>query len=101
MTRRQRHQQQLPKYRDLLTTTQQVLFAARIVLPKARKKADSCADLMRGIRIRAACDMIEHYCSLADRVVNQTRRRVLEKGQVPVAEKTFSIRPRSGRMTPG
>ncbi|HJW76160.1 MAG TPA: ISNCY family transposase [Thermoleophilia bacterium] len=91
MTRRQRHQQQLPKYRDLLTTTQQVLFAARIVLPKARKKADSCADLMRGIRIRAACDMIEHYCSLADRVVNQTRRRVLEKEQVPVAEKTFSI----------
>lgn len=90
MTRRQRHQQQLPKYRDLLTTTQQVLVDARIVLPKARKKAELC-DLMRGIRIRAACDMIEHYCALADRVVNQTRRRVLENEQVPVTEKIFSI----------
>lgn len=91
MTRQQRHHQQVPKYRDLIRTTEHVLAAARIVLLKARKKADSCADLMRGIRIGARCDLIEHDCALADRVVDQTRRRVLHNEQVPVAEKIFSI----------
>jgi len=91
MTRQQRHHQQLPKYRDLIGTTEQVLAAARIVLPEARKEADSCGDLMRSIRIAGQCNSIEHYCALADRVVGQTRRRVLQKEQVPVAEKIFSI----------
>jgi len=91
MTRQQRHYQQLPKYRDLIRTTEHVLGAARMVLPKARKKAASCGELMRGIRLRAQCDLIEHYCALADRVLDQTRRRVLQKEQVPVAEKIFSI----------
>ena len=91
MTRQQRHHQQAPKYRDLIRTTQHVLAATRIVLPKARKKADSCGELMRGIRIRAQCDLIERYCTLADQVVDQTRRRVLQNEQVPVAEKIFSI----------
>jgi IS5 family transposase len=91
MTRQQRHQHQLVKYRDMLRTTEQVLAAARVVLPKARNKAAACTDLMRGIRINAQCDLIEHYCTLADRVVDQTRRRVLHHEQVPVAEKVFSI----------
>lgn len=91
MTRQQRHHQQTPKYRDLIRTTEHVLATARIVLPKARKKADSCGSLMRSIRITGLCDLIEHYCALADRVLDQTRRRVLQKEQVPVAEKIFSI----------
>jgi len=91
MTRQQRHHQQRPKYRDLIRTAEHVLAAARIVLPKARKKAASCGDLMRGIRIGGQCDLIEHYCALADQVVDQTRRRVLQQEQVPVAEKIFSI----------
>ena len=91
MTRQQRHHQQMPKYRDLIKTTEHVLAAARFVLPRARKKADSCGDLMRGIRIAGQCNLIEHYCALADRVVGQTRRRVLQTEQVPVAEKIFSI----------
>jgi IS5 family transposase len=61
------------------------------VLPKAREKAESCGDLMRGIRLRGQCDSIERYCALADRVIGQTRRRVLKDEQVPVAEKIFSI----------
>lgn len=91
MTRQQRHSQQVPKYRDLIRTTEHALGAARMVLPKARKKADSCGELMRGIRLRAQCDLIEHYGALADRVLDQTRRRVLQKETVPVAEKIFSI----------
>ncbi|MGH3863132.1 MAG: hypothetical protein ACRDSQ_26770, partial [Actinokineospora sp.] len=34
---------------------------------------------------------IEHFCGLADRVIVQTRRRVLGGEQVPVHEKIFSI----------
>jgi IS5 family transposase len=34
---------------------------------------------------------IEHYCQLADQVLNQTRRRVLEGETVPASEKIFSI----------
>jgi transposase, IS5 family len=34
---------------------------------------------------------IEHYCGLADRVIGQARRRVLEGEQVPNAEKVYSI----------
>jgi IS5 family transposase len=91
MTRQQRHHQQRPKYRDLIRTTEHVLAAARIVLATARTKAVSCGGLMRSIRIGAQCDLIEHYCTLADRVLDQTRRRILQQEQVPVAEKIFSI----------
>ncbi len=91
MTRQQRQHQQVPKYRDLIETTEHVVGAIRIVLTKAREKADSCGDLMRGIRLRAQCNVLEHYCSLADQVIVQTRRRVLLNEQVPVAEKIFSI----------
>ena len=34
---------------------------------------------------------IEHYCGLADRVIDQARRRVIEGEQVPNAEKIYSI----------
>jgi IS5 family transposase len=37
------------------------------------------------------CDEIEHFCGLADRVIAQTRRRVLEGEPLPVHEKLFSI----------
>jgi IS5 family transposase len=37
------------------------------------------------------CGELEHVCGLADRVIAQTRRRVLEGEQVPVHEKLFSI----------
>lgn len=56
-----------------------MLAAARIVPPKARKKADSCGDLRRSIRVGAQCDSIEHYAALANRVVDQMQRRVLHK----------------------
>ena len=82
MTRQQRHQQQRPKYRDLIETTEHVVGTARVVLPKARMKAESCDDLVKGIRIRGQCDSIERYCALADRVIDQARRRVLKDEQV-------------------
>jgi transposase, IS5 family len=91
MTRQERRHQQLPKYRELIKTTKEVVAATRLALPKARSKAASCGHLFRGLCILAQCDEIERYCSLADQVISQTRRRVLDGEQVPVAEKIFSI----------
>ena len=34
---------------------------------------------------------IEHFCGLGSRVIDQTRRRVLNGEQVPTAEKIYSI----------
>jgi IS5 family transposase len=34
---------------------------------------------------------IEHFCVLGDRVIDQTRRRVLDGEQVPTGEKIYSI----------
>ena len=37
------------------------------------------------------CRQIEKYCGLGDRVMDQTKRRVLEGEQVPADEKVYSI----------
>lgn len=34
---------------------------------------------------------IEHFCGLGDRVIDQTRRRVLDGEQVPTGENVYSI----------
>jgi IS5 family transposase len=44
-----------------------------------------------GRRVQALCKEIEHYAALGDRVVAQTRRRVLEHDSVPADEKVYSI----------
>ena len=41
--------------------------------------------------IEALCQEIGRYCDLADRVIRQTRRRVLQGEQVPADEKIYSI----------
>ena len=43
------------------------------------------------LAIAGLLDEIAHYCGLADRVIDQARRRVLEGEQVPTAEKIYSI----------
>lgn len=89
LTTPQRHQQQVPKYRQLISITEQVVHGARRVLQQTRKaggqrgKGDPVVGLIR--------QEIEHYCQLGDRVLDQARRRVLEGQQVPNAEKVYSI----------
>ena len=89
MTSPQRHQQQIPKYRQLISITEQVVQGARGVLQQTRKaggkrgKGDPVIGLIG--------QEIEHYCQLGDRVLDQARRRVLEGEQVPNAEKVYSI----------
>ncbi len=85
----ERHRRLVPKYRNLICTTEQVIANAREVL-KNTERIHSM-DLMTEIAIQAIRKQIDHYCSLGDRVVNQARRRVLNKEQVPNEEKIFSI----------
>jgi IS5 family transposase len=89
LTSRQRHDQQQDKYRQLIGITQQVVHNARGVLEKTK---DECAvDLMDDLVIGELRRKIDHYCQLGDRVIDQSRRRVLEGEKVPNAEKIYSI----------
>jgi transposase, IS5 family len=89
LTPKQRHQRLVPKYRELIRTTEQVVGNAREVLRKTERV--SSIDLMTGIAIQALRDQIDHYCGLGDRVIDQARRRVLDGEQIPNEEKIFSI----------
>ncbi len=86
---RERHRRLAPKYRKLICTTEQVIANAREVLKKTERIHSM--DLMSEIAIQAIRKQIDHYCSLGDRVVDQARRRVINKEQVPNEEKIFSI----------
>lgn len=89
MTARQRHTQQKGKYRHLIGITQQVVHNARGVLEKTK---DQCAvDPMDDIIIGELRRKIDHYCQLGARVIDQSRRRVLEGEQVATEEKIYSI----------
>jgi IS5 family transposase len=89
MTPGQRHALQQDKYRQLIAITQQVVHNARGVLEKTK---DECAvDLMDDIIIGELRRSIEHYCQLGERVIDQSRRRVLKEEQVPPDEKIYSI----------
>ena len=89
MTPTQRQQRQRRKYRDLLRTSEQVVQSAREVLKKTSnvRSIDPLEDIaMRNLRAQ-----IEHYCGLGQRVIDQTRRRVIEGKSVPAEQKIYSI----------
>lgn len=89
LTPAQRPRRQTRKYRDLLRVTEGVVATARAAVATARAAGPSepvAAGIATGL-----CREIDHFCGLADRVIAQTRRRVLEGEQVPVHEKLFSI----------
>jgi len=89
MTAPQRQQQQEPKYRELLRITGQVVQNARQVVEQT--KAIRGIDVVAGLAIDQLRREITSYCDLADRVIDQTRRRVIEGEQVPSEQKIYSI----------
>ncbi len=89
LTPKERHEQQVPKYRQLIRTTEQVVQNARQGL--AQTQDAKGLDPVPSVLISALRKDIEHYCQLGDRVINQARRRVLEGEQVPSQEKIYSI----------
>src|SRR5438132_5732447 len=92
MTAAQRSQQQEPKYRELIRITEQAVNNARQVVEKAKAaSAGAGADLTASLSIDSLRSEITGYCKLADRVIDQSRLRVLQGEQVPTAEKIYSI----------
>jgi IS5 family transposase len=89
MTTKERPKQLVPKYRELIGTTRQVVAHARVVVEKT--EGVRSRDLMTDIAIHALRNEIDRYCGLGDRVLDQARRRVLEGEQVPNEQKLFSI----------
>jgi transposase, IS5 family len=89
MSPQQRHAQQTSKYRQLVTLSEEVVAAARAVLARTEKAGS--ADPLQQARIRGLRQQIEHFCRLADRVLDQTRRRLFCGEKVPAEEKLYSI----------
>jgi IS5 family transposase len=89
LTPTQREEQQVPKYRDLITLTTQVLAAARAVAAAAR--ATPGPDPLTGIQVDALATEIAAYGERIDQVIAQARRRVLQGETVPTADKLFSL----------
>jgi IS5 family transposase len=89
LTPAQRPRQQRRKYRDLLGVTARVVGTARAAVATART-APLC-DPLAAAAVTALSAEIEHFAGLAERVIAQTRRRVLQGEPVPVHEKLFSL----------
>ena len=89
MSAQERHTQQEPKYRELLGITGQVLENARQVVKKATRVKGM--DVMEQAMVDQLRKEITAYCELGDRVIDQTRRRVIDGEQVPAEEKVYSI----------
>ena len=89
MTAQERQQQQVSKYRELLRITEQVVQNARQVVEQTENI--SGIDVIARLVIDQLRQQITSYCDLADRVIDQTRRRVLQGEQVPSEQKVYSI----------
>jgi IS5 family transposase len=84
-----RRTEQVPTYRALIKVTAQVVDNARGLLKVAQ--AAPVADAPARREIERLSEQLQHYAGLADRVVSQARRRVLEGEQVSAQEKLYSI----------
>jgi len=95
MSASQRVHQQEPKYRELLRITEQVIKNAREALKQAKRaqtrRRAPVLDVLDRAKIDQLSKQIGDYCGLTDRVMDQTRRRVIEGEQVPAEEKVYSI----------
>jgi transposase, IS5 family len=89
MTARQRQEQQTETYRELIGIAEEVIESARAALRKTSKARGK--DMIADIAITETRKEIEHFCALGARVIDQSRRRVLNGEQVPAAEKLYSI----------
>ena len=89
MTARQREQQQTPKYRELIGITEQVVKNAKHVIAAAQRVRK--VDAITRAAIDELCQQIASFCQLGARVIDQTRRRVLQGETVPAEEKLYSI----------
>jgi IS5 family transposase len=90
LTRGERQYLQVPKYRELITITNQVINNVRAVAQAARTVAPQL-EFDVALRVDALCAQIKHYAALGEQVVTPTRRRVIEEASVPADQKLYSI----------
>jgi IS5 family transposase len=90
MSSAQRQTQLRAAYRTLLKITRHVIDNARAVC-RAADKAKTRLGFDAALRIEGLLVEIEHYARLADRVVDQARRRVLQGESLSADEKLYSI----------
>jgi len=89
MTSRQRQEYQTATYRELIGIAEEVIESARAALRQTRKARSK--DMITDLAIAELRKEIAHFCGLGARVIDQSRRRVLNGEQVPTAEKIYSI----------
>jgi IS5 family transposase len=89
MTSGQRKTRLTGKYRELIEITEEVMQSAGAVLKKTKNA--HVRDVLQEALLQKLRPEIAHYCELGERVLNQSRRRVLEGEKVPNSEKLFSI----------
>src|SRR3977135_4137981 len=89
MTSRQRQEQQTATYRELIGIAEEVVESARTALRRTGKAGGK--EIITNPAIAELRKEIEHFCDLGVRVIDQSRRRVLNGEQVPTAEKLYSI----------
>src|SRR5690606_23608117 len=84
-----RAEQRLPQYRDLVKVAEATVASARLAVEKlAQSYPPEAFEQPELGEVRQA---LEHYAGLADRVLDQTRRRVFEGESVPAPQKIVSI----------
>lgn len=84
-----RMNRRVPLYRDLLKVTEKTVEQAK----RAAEQLDTIKspEPMQMLRAAGIANELRHYTDLAERVIDQTKRRVLEGESVPAAEKILSI----------
>ncbi len=78
-----RQVKRLPFYRELIRLCEKTVCASRRAIPRLRAADDDAAAVF--------ANKIDHYVGLAAKVIDQTRRRVLQGESVPASEKVVSI----------
>jgi transposase, IS5 family len=89
MTARERHRRQVRTYRALIRVTEEVVTEARAVVKRTARVRG--LDPITHATIDALRSEIARHCALGERVISQTRRRVLDGEQVPTGDKLYSI----------
>lgn len=82
-------EQRVERYRDLLKVTEKTVgYAERVV---EALEATYSTEALESTESSNLYTTLQHYIELTQRVLNQTRRRVLNGKSVPVADKVVSI----------
>lgn len=82
-------EQRLPLYKDLVKVADHTVASARFSVEKLEQAFP--AEAFQQPELGKLYDSLQHYIKLAEKVLDQTRRRVFDEETVPAPEKVVSI----------